>query len=98
MRTEPYKIDCCLSKLHLAGILQQAAGIVFGKFEKCLAEYFPDRDGTVDDILDEWSARLKIPCLKDFPYGHSATRSVLPLGRDVMLDVSQREIAIEKST
>lgn len=95
VRTEPYKIDCCLSQLHLAGILQQAVGIVFGKFEQCQAEYHPDRDGTVDNILEEWSARLKIPCLKDFPYGHSATRSVLPLGKNVTLDVDQSRITIE---
>lgn len=83
---EPYKIDSMLSQLDLSGIFHDVAGLIWGSFEQCDAHHFSDRDGTVDDIISEWSQRIGIPCIKDFPYGHQNRRYVLPLGKDVLLD------------
>ena len=84
--SEPYKIDSMLSQLELAGVFSQISGLIFGQFERCVAQNFPDRDGTVDDIIDEWSKRISVPCIKEFPYGHGDRRCVLPIGKEVVLD------------
>jgi muramoyltetrapeptide carboxypeptidase len=83
---EPYKIDGMLSQLELAGIFHDVAGIIWGSFEQCDAHHFSDRDGTVNDIISEWSRRIAVPSIKDFPYGHQNRRCVLPLGGEVLLD------------
>lgn len=84
--SEPYKIDSMLSQLELAGVFNQISGLIFGQFERCDAQHFPDRDGTVDDIINEWSNRICVPCIKEFPYGHGDRRCVLPIGKEVVLD------------
>ncbi len=84
--SEPYKIDSMLSQFELVGVFKQISGLIFGQFERCDAQNFPDRDGTVDDIIEEWSKRINVPCVKEFPYGHGDRRCVLPIGKEVVLN------------
>lgn len=83
---EPFQTDARLSQLHLAGVFDQVAGVIFGTFEQCIAKHHPERDGTIDDVINEWASRMTVPCLKDFPYGHIERRCVLPIGRNIILD------------
>lgn len=82
---EPYNLDRLLSHLDLAGVFDQVAGIVMGEFDRCVSRL--PYEGTVDDVINEWSSRFKVPCLKDFPYGHGERRCVLPIGKKIKLDV-----------
>lgn len=86
---EPFQVDCRLSQLDLAGVFEQVSGVIFGQFARCAAKYFPDRDGTVDEVIDDWSSRLNVPCMKNFPYGHIKRRVVLPIGKEVLLNADQ---------
>lgn len=52
---EPYQVDSRLAQLDLAGIFEQIAGVIFGLFTRCDPKYFPERDGTVDDVIVDWS-------------------------------------------
>ena len=54
------------------------AGIVFGEFFRCSPK--DKNDGTVDDVLEEWADKLKIPALKNIIYGHQPNHCVVPLG------------------
>ena len=92
--SEPFQVDSRLSQLDLAGIYEQVAGVIFGQFARCSAKYFPDRDGTVEDVIEEWSSRLKVPCIKEFPYGHVDTRFVLPIGKEVRLNADKKVLTI----
>lgn len=92
--SEPYKIDSKLSQLELAGVFNEISGLIWGKFERCDAQHFPERDGTVNDIIVEWSKRINIPSIKDFPYGHQNRRCVLPLGGEVILDADNVTLII----
>lgn len=83
---EPFMVDCMISQLHLAGIFQHISGLIFGQFELCNAIDSPKRDGTIDDVITEWAARVTVPCIKDFPYGHGERRAVLPIGQHVKLN------------
>ncbi|MDA8562126.1 LD-carboxypeptidase [Gammaproteobacteria bacterium] len=91
---EPYVIDGMLSQLHLAGIFESASGIIFGKFSNCDAKHFPDRDGNINDVINDWCKKIKVPCIKDFPYGHFNSRAVLPIGQLATLDATNCKLDI----
>jgi muramoyltetrapeptide carboxypeptidase len=86
---EPYQTDCRLSQLALAGVFEQVAGVVFGDFVECIAKHSPERDGTIEEVIDAWSKQMKVPCLKNFPYGHGKRRCVLPIGKEIILDANK---------
>lgn len=81
---EPYNVDRMLSHLDLAGIFAQISGIVFGQFEDCISK--DSKEGTIDEVINEWASRLKIPCIKNFPYSHGLNNCVLPIGSPITLD------------
>lgn len=91
---EPFQVDCRLSQLELAGIFEQVSGVVFGQFAHCSSKYFPKRDGTVDDVIVDWTSRLKVPCMKEFPYGHVERRYVLPIGKNARLNADKGILTI----
>ncbi|MHB1948866.1 MAG: S66 peptidase family protein [Gammaproteobacteria bacterium] len=93
---EPFQTDCRLSQLYLAEVFDQVAGVIFGTFEQCIAKHNPERDGTIEDVINEWSSRMSVPCLKNFPYGHIERRCVLPIGRDILLDADNGCITLPK--
>jgi muramoyltetrapeptide carboxypeptidase len=92
--TEPSLVDGLLTQLYQAGIFDQVRGVIIGQFEQCIP-HEPDRDGTIDDVINEWCERIKVPCLKDFPYGHGDRRCVLPIGKSITLDVNARCVTID---
>lgn len=94
---EPFQIDSMLSQLELAGVFEVVNGIIVGKFEHCVAKHQPERDGTVEDVIEEWKDRWRVPCLKDFPYGHGDRRCVLPIGKTVKVDVDQATLTVPPS-
>lgn len=87
--TEPYILDGLISHLDLIGIFEKVSGIIIGQFAHCEAKHFPERDGTVDDVIKDWSSRFKVPCIKGFPYGHFDRRCVMPIGKEVVLDADK---------
>jgi muramoyltetrapeptide carboxypeptidase len=92
--TEPYVLDGMMSQLYLSGILNQVSGVIIGQFKGCDAKYFPDRDGNADDVINDWSRKLKVPCIKNVPYGHYDRRYVLPIGQNAILDADNCKIDI----
>ncbi|MBP9778002.1 MAG: LD-carboxypeptidase [Rickettsiaceae bacterium] len=86
---EPYIIDSMMAQLSLAGIFDKVAGIIIGQFLQCEPKHFPERDGTVDDVINDWSKKIKVPCIKNFTYAHMPSRCVLPIGQAVTLDAEQ---------
>ena len=91
---EPFQIDGMISQLHLAGVFDKISGLIFGQFENCTPKHNPKRDGTVDDVIDDWSSKIKCPCLKNIPYGHIKNRCVLPIGGHVQLNADKKIINI----
>jgi muramoyltetrapeptide carboxypeptidase len=91
---EPYVIDGMLSQLYLAGIFEQIAGVVIGTFKNCDAKIYPNRDGTTQEVINDWCNKIKTPCIKDFPYGHFDSRCVLPIGQRVTLDATNCKLHV----
>lgn len=92
---EPYVVDGLLSQLWLAGVFNQVAGVIIGNFTNCESRIYPDRDGTIDDVINDWVRKIKVPCIKNFPYGHSDSRTVLPIGQMATLDATNPCLSID---
>jgi len=83
---EPYLVEGMFSQFYLAGILDHVSGIIIGNFTECTAKHFGSQGVTTEDLIDFWCKRIKVPCIKSFPYGHIDNRYTLPLGQVVTLD------------
>ena len=84
LHEEPYVIDRMLSQLENAGVFNQVAAVVFGVFLECKSK--DPADGTVEDVLNEWKDRIKVPVFFGLPYGHQEGSLVFPVGGTGVLD------------
>ena len=73
----PYRVDRMLTQLMLSKILEPATAVLLGIFFDCTGD---EEDGSVEDVLAEFSARCPCPVIKGLPYGHGPVRRVLPIG------------------
>jgi muramoyltetrapeptide carboxypeptidase len=91
-----------LSHLSLAGIFDQVAGVIFGQFEKCISgelnEGIDKLQGSVEEVIKDWSSRLCVPCVKSFPYGHGKQSCVLPIGGTVLFNANENTLDIFPAT
>ena len=79
----PYRIDRMLTQLWLAGKLQQAAGIAFGKFTKA------DDDGntfSIEEVIRMRCEPLGVPVIRGLMIGHVKDQTVVPIGLQAKLD------------
>lgn len=91
---EPYVVDGLISQLYLAGIFEQISGLIIGQFKNCESRVYPERDGTIDDVIRDWSKKIKVPCIRNFLYSHYDSRYVLPIGVNVALDATNCKLSI----
>lgn len=84
---KPYQIDRMLSQLLLSGRLDAVRGIVFGQMTRC--EQHPEQGYTLQEMLRDWTAHLRVPVWFGLPSGHTTTAALtLPLGVRARLDDS----------
>ena len=81
----PYRIDRMLTQLRLAGKLEAAAGIVFGRCSGCEDAV---AGSTPLEVIAGIIAPLSIPCFYGLPAGHLAPQATLPLGVNALLDAT----------
>ena len=74
----PYRLHRMLTQLKLAGVLSQAAGLVFGEMRGCDE---PTGGPTALDVIEEFAADYQGPVVTGFPSGHTSGPCwTLPLG------------------
>lgn len=93
---EPYAIDRLLTQLSLAGILDQVAGIIFGKCNKCDAEE-PEKSFTLEEVLQQKLSQLKVPVVTGFRFGHVRDKFTIPIGVRAQLDAEKGAIQLLES-
>ena len=88
-----YRIDRMLTQLWLAGSLQQAAGIVFGKFTE-----IPPSTSTyqfsLEQVLADRAQALGVPAVRGLMIGHVEDQATLPIGCEVELDAEARTLTL----
>ena len=93
----PYRWDRMLTHLLNCGLLQQVSGIAIGLNADCedpQAKTAKEYRQTLEDVLRDRLAPLKIPIVASLPFGHVPTKLTLPVGRRVTLAVDRREAFI----
>jgi muramoyltetrapeptide carboxypeptidase len=83
----PYRVDRLFSQLRLAGVLEQAAGVIVGNFDKT-------DEKEVAKIVRHYLAGLKKPVIVNFPLGHTSLNATLPHGALAELKADEPQLRI----
>ena len=86
----PYRIERMLTQLLHAGVLAQQKAIVFGQFtEYRLAKH--DKGFKLNGVIAWLQSKIKARVLTGLPFGHVATKVVLPMGCKIRLVVENND-------
>ena len=89
----PYRIERMLTQLLHAGVLARQKAIILGQFtDYKLVPH--DRGFKLATVIDWLRHQLKIPVLTNLPYGHVATKVLLPVGASCELAVEERDVML----
>ncbi|HXT22495.1 MAG TPA: LD-carboxypeptidase [Thermoanaerobaculia bacterium] len=91
---ELYRIDRMLTQLALGGVLQRAAGIVFGYCTDCPVE---GPSLSLEEILADHIGRLRIPAMAGFAFGHREKVLTLPIGLTATLDSTAGTLSFDET-
>lgn len=78
-----YRIDLMLQQLKQQPNFNQLSGVVFGQFTDAESDA---EDGSIDECFADFLSNTSFPAIKDFNFGHTPSRRILPLGADVTFD------------
>jgi muramoyltetrapeptide carboxypeptidase len=77
-----YRIDRCLTQMHIAGKFKGCKGIFIGQMTQCLE---PGGKDLLPWLWKSWGERLNIPIFKGIETGHDEIQRPLPLGSQAIL-------------
>jgi muramoyltetrapeptide carboxypeptidase len=86
----PYRVERMLTQLLHAGVLAEQKVIIFGQF----SGYKPaphDKGFKLQTVVDWLQSKVKARVLTGLPFGHVATKVMLPVGMQVSLLVEGRD-------
>lgn len=86
----PYRIERMLTQLLHAGVLGRQKAVILGQFTgyKLVPH---DRGYKLQTAVNWLSQQIKVPVLTNLPYGHVATKVLLPVGAKTDLMVEGRD-------
>lgn len=86
----PYRIERLLTQLLHAGVLARQKAIVLGQFtEFTLTPH--DRGFKLQSVVQWLRSQINTPVLTNLPFGHVATKVLLPVGAKADLIVEGRD-------
>jgi muramoyltetrapeptide carboxypeptidase len=83
----PYRVDRLFAQLRLAGVLDDAVGVIVGTFDKTDAR-------EVAKVVRDYCAGLKKPVLSNFPVGHTVWNTTLPEGALAELNADLAQVRV----
>ncbi len=89
----PYRVERLLTQLLHAGVLARQKAIVFGQFTEFKLNTH-DKGFKLATVIEWVRNQIKTPVLTNLPYGHVATKVLLPVGAKVDLVVEGRNALI----
>lgn len=93
----PYKIDRMLTHLINTTNIKKAKAIVFGTFNKCQNSDFninEDESFSIEEIIKNNFAELKIPVLYNVQFGHIENSLIVPIGKKAFLDSEKKHLIL----
>ena len=93
--TRPYQLDRMIQQLKLAGKFDSTRAIVFGEMSNCVQHV--EQGYTLQEVLRDLTAELRIPVLFGLRSGHSELGNLtLPLGVQATLDSTRGVLRIDE--
>jgi muramoyltetrapeptide carboxypeptidase len=89
----PYRIERMLTQLLHAGVLAQQKAIVLGQFTEYKLNTH-DKGFKMATVIQWLRAQVKTPILTNLPYGHVATKVLLPVGEKADLQAQGRDVLL----
>lgn len=86
-----HKIDLMLQQIKQQPNFDKLKGVIFGQFTECSGD---KEDGTLEDCFNDFLEDTNLLALKDFNFGHTISRQVLPIGAEVKLDTNNSVLEI----
>ena len=77
-----YRIERMLLQLRQQPSFARVRGVVFGQFTDIRLNHPDDKD--VNRVIDEFAAAVKIPVIRNFPFGHVRARNTLDAGSCIL--------------
>ena len=90
----PYKVERMLTQLLHAGALAQQKAIIFGQFTKFSLVAGYDSGFNIASVAARLQSQVKALVLRGLPFGHVATKVLLPVGAKVTLAVEGRDALV----
>ena len=90
----PYRVERMLTTMLNSGVLAQQRAVVLGQFNRYKLVPLHDRGYKLTTVVDWLRTQLAphgVPVLTGLPFGHVATKVLLPVGRVVDLAVRGRD-------
>ncbi len=87
----PYRIERMLTQLLHAGVLAQQKAVLIGQFTRYKLVPTHDKGFKLATVVDWLRNQIKIPVLTGLPFGHVATKVLLPVGAKVDLATEGRD-------
>jgi muramoyltetrapeptide carboxypeptidase len=89
----PYRVERALLQLHQAGILARQKAVLLGDFSGWRKSPI-DRGYTLKSAIAQLRSVCATPILTGLPFGHVATKVMLPVGARAQLVVQGRDVLI----
>ena len=89
----PYRVERMLTQLLLSGVLGKQKAIVLGQFSAYRLTPH-DKGFKLQTVVDWLRSQTDVPVLTGLPFGHVATKVLLPVGAKVSLSVEGRDALI----
>ena len=93
VREEVYRIDRMLTQLALGGKFERAAGVVFGRCTECMAR---PSGFSLEDILRDRFAGMKVPVISGLSFGHIENKLTLPVGVMATVDGTAGTLSLDE--
>lgn len=87
----PYRLDRMFNQIRLAGIFDNAEGILLGQFTDCEPKD-DDPTLTIDEVIQSYFAGLKTPVVANFPHGHVKEKATVPYGIEIKVNADKNNI------
>lgn len=96
VQEKPYRVDRMLTQLSQTKSFKKASGIIFGVCAGCDAEK-SETDFTLEEVIINRIAPLKIPSMYGFSFGHVPDNCTLPIGARAYMDTETFNLKIAEA-
>src|SRR4051794_39489566 len=83
-----YRIDRMLTHLRLTGRLKKIRGVIIGSLRGC------GSDAEITAFLHEFFGSMRIPVVRQFPFGHVGDNLLMPIGTHARLSTKDNVLSI----